>query len=305
MLCDSSPFRSRIRCLTSDMANVRQIDFILLDDLFEMHSGYVLDFSNKTFAAFFAEELNIDIDHPAYQDRGTSKANRLRCFLQKSDTASVVRTLRALWEYREATRMARRLEEAVPNAEGRLLELMNRLEGKPSPAPATQPPPAFDRDKLLQLRGEFGSMMTMQPQARGYAFEKFLKQLFTFYGMDARSPFRLRGEQIDGSFVLGAEIYLLEAKWQNAQSGNEDLHAFHGKVEQKAAWTRGLFVSYSGFTAEGLYAFGRGKRVICADGLDIYDALNREIPFNKVLDAKVRRAAETGESFVPVRDLFP
>jgi hypothetical protein len=287
------------------MANVRQIDFILLDDLFEMHSGYVLDFSNKTFATFFAEELNIDIDHPAYQERGTSKANRLRSFLQKADADSVVRTLRALWEYREATRMARRLDEVIPNAEGRLLELVNRLEGQTSPAPTTKPAQAFDRDKLLQLRGEFGSMMAMAPQPRGYAFEKFLKQLFTFFGMDARNPFRLQGEQIDGSFVLGSEIYLLEAKWQNSHAGIGELHAFHGKVEQKAAWTRGLFVSYTGFSPDGLAAFGRGKRVVCADGLDIYDALNREIPFNKVLDSKVRRAAETGESFVPVRDLFP
>jgi len=286
------------------MANVRQIDFILLDDLFEMHSGYVLDFSNKTFAAFFAEELNIDIDHPAYQERGTSKANRLRCFLQKADPASAVRTLQALWDYREAIGTARGREETVPKAGGRFLELLNRIQGRPS-SPVEKPAPAFDREKVLQLAGEFGGMMTMAPHARGYAFEKFLKQLFTFYGLEARSAFRLQGEQIDGSFVLGAETYLLEAKWQNQQVAIGELHTFHGKLEQKAAWTRGLFVSYSGFSPDGLYAFGRGKRVICADGLDIYDALNRQIPFNKVLESKVRRAAETGESFVAVRDLFP
>jgi hypothetical protein len=287
------------------MANVRQIDFMLLDSLFEMHSGYVLDFSNKTFAAFFAEELNIDIDHPAYHDRGTSKANRLRCFLQKTDPASAVRTLRALWEYREAMLAAHGREEPVSNAEGRLLELINRIEGRPAQAPAAKPQPAFDREKLLELRGQYGALMMLQPQERGYAFERFLKELFTFYGMEARSAFRLQGEQIDGSFVLGSEIYLIEAKWQNKQADIGDLHTFHGKVEQKAAWARGLFISYSGFSPEGLHAFGRAKRVICADGLDIHEAMNREIPFNKVLEAKVRRAAETGYSFVPIRDLFP
>src|SRR5688572_25121762 len=102
------------------MANVRTIDFILLDDIFEMQSGYVLDFSNKTFAAFFADELNIDIDSPAYQDRGTSKGNRLRCFLQKVDPKTAARALRALWEYREAVRQRMRREESVPNAHGRL-----------------------------------------------------------------------------------------------------------------------------------------------------------------------------------------
>ena len=78
--------------------------------------------------------------------------------------------------------------------------------------------------------------------------------------------------------MLGNETYLLEAKWQGAQCGNGDLHAFHGKVEQKAAWARGLFISYSGFTEEGLDAFGRGKRVICMDGWDLSEALSEHAP---------------------------
>jgi restriction endonuclease Mrr len=88
-------------------------------------------------------------------------------------------------------------------------------------------------------------------------------------------------------------------------TGVADLHTFHGKLEQKAAWTRGLFVSNSGFTEDGLAAFGRGKRVICMDGLDLHDTMHREIPLNHVLDRKVRRAAETGSPFARVRDLFP
>jgi hypothetical protein len=142
-------------------------------------------------------------------------------------------------------------------------------------------------------------------QARGYAFESFLKTLFNKFGLEARDPFRLRGEQIDGSFLLGSDTYLLEAKWQNAPSGIDHLHTFHGKIEQKAAWARGLLISYSGFSEDGLHAFGRGKRVICMDGYDLYEALTRELPLNQVLERKVRRAAETGLAFVRVRDLFP
>ena len=97
----------------------------------------------------------------------------------------------------------------------------------------------------------------------------------------------------------------MEAKWQDAPTSVADLHTFHGKVEQKAAWARGQFVSHSGFTDDGLVAFGRGKKVICMDGLDIYETLSRELPLNHVLERKVRRAAETGSPFVRVRDLFP
>jgi restriction endonuclease Mrr len=105
--------------------------------------------------------------------------------------------------------------------------------------------------------------------------------------------------------VLQGETYLIEAKWQATPTGVADLHTFHGKLDQKAAWTRGLFVSNSGFTEDGLIAFGRGKRVICMDGLDLFDTLSRELPLNHVLESKVRRAAETGFPFARVRDLFP
>ena len=41
---------------------------LVVDDLFDMHGGYVLNFSDRTFATFFAEELNIDIDeHPVFR----------------------------------------------------------------------------------------------------------------------------------------------------------------------------------------------------------------------------------------------
>ena len=96
----------------------------------------------------------------------------------------------------------------------------------------------------------------------------------------------------------------MEAKWQSQATGVGDLHNFHGKIEQKAAWTRGLFVSNSGLTEDGVAAFGRGKRIICRDGYDLYETLNREIPLNEVLERKVRQAAETGSPFVRVRDLF-
>ncbi len=98
---------------------------------------------------------------------------------------------------------------------------------------------------------------------------------------------------------------MLEAKWHGQPIGVAELHTFHGKIEQKAAWARGLFVSNSGFTEQGLAAFGRGKRIICMDGLDLYEMLERELLLTHVLERKVRRAAETGSAFVRVRDIFP
>ncbi|BAK76725.1 protein of unknown function [Pseudogulbenkiania sp. NH8B] len=288
------------------MPNIRSLDMKLVDDLFEMGSGYVLDFSDRTMAVFFAEELNVDINDPAYREQGTSKAKRLRCYLNKVELAASIKALKALWEYREATRQGAGREEWVPNAEGRFLSLLNRIQGKPDQmaAQGEPPKPAFDRPKLVALKQRLINLAALEPQPRGYAFETWLRDMFDLFGLAAREPFRLRGEQIDGSFVLQGETYLVEAKWQSAPTGAADLHAFHGKIEQKAAWTRGLFVSNSGFTPEGLAAFGKGKRVICMDGLDLYETLDRELPLNHVLERKVRRAAETGLPFERVRDLF-
>jgi hypothetical protein len=82
------------------MINIRPIDMTVLDDLFDMNDGYVLNFSDRTFTRFFADELNIDIDDSAYAQNGSSKAKRLRCFLQMVDQPTIVRTLNALWESR-------------------------------------------------------------------------------------------------------------------------------------------------------------------------------------------------------------
>lgn len=240
------------------MSNIRQIDMMFLDDIFEMNSGYVLNFSDRTFAQFFAEELNIDINDSVYAQNGNSNGKRLRSFLQIIDKPTVVKTLKALWEYREALRQRTNQTDTVTNANGRLLELVNMLEGKAvnTSFAGNAPIPAFNLSKLAHLKTELVTISQLAPQARGYAFEKFLKELFDVYELAAQDPFRLHGEQIDGSFQLANETYLLGAKWQNQVTGVADLHTFHGKIEQKAAWTRGLFVSNSGFKDVGLAAFG-------------------------------------------------
>ena len=291
------------------MSNLRTIDLQLADRLvdFVRGRGYVLDFSDATFSSFFAADLDIDIDDPSYAEDGGSKGKRLKCLLRKVDDRTAIRVLQALWEYRSEYLLRSGADDPVKNAEGTHLALLRRLGGHVGGAqgPQEAPKPAFDSSKLSALSAEMLRLAELTPQERGYAFEAFLRSLFDAYSLKAREPFRNRGEQIDGSFELGNETYLVEAKWQQVITGAAELHAFHGKVLEKAAWARGVFISYAGFTGDGLHAFGRGKRVICMDGLDIHDTLSRQLPLDAVLDRKVRRAAEPGIPFLPVRDLFP
>lgn len=287
---------------------IRAIDFRLIEELFDMSSGYVLDFTNPTFSQFFSDELGIDIDDPRYSAEGSSKAKRLRYYLRVSDAQARVCVLTALWQYRSACRRRSGLEESFPNAENEFQDLLKRMGGtqfdtsdSPSRSSSSaQPDPAA----LEQLKLTLLEVSRLEPQARGYAYEGFLNQLFAVNGLAPRGSFRIVGEQIDGSFELGGETYLLEAKWQGMKTGAGDLRAFNGKVEDKAAWSRGLFVSESGFTDDGLKAFGSGKRVVCMDGLDMYEMLDRGLAFADVMSRKVRRAAETGNPFERVRDLY-
>ncbi|WP_406833579.1 restriction endonuclease [Morganella morganii] len=101
-----------------------------------------------------------------------------------------------------------------------------------------------------------------------------------------KGAFRLKGEQIDGSFLLNNETYLVEAKWHSTKTGNADLHAFHGKLDQKISWARGVFISWAGFTKSGLDAWGRGKKVICVSGYDLVLMLKNNISFRMLMEEK-------------------
>lgn len=52
----------------------------ILEKLFQMHSGYVLNFVDRTFRDFFWDNVKCDINDKKYYAKGTSKANRFRCF---------------------------------------------------------------------------------------------------------------------------------------------------------------------------------------------------------------------------------
>jgi hypothetical protein len=148
---------------------------------------------------------------------GISKAKRLRYFLKISDSTTRVRVLTALWEYRCDQQRRKRLQEQIPDAKSEFDRLIARLGGShsnnPSVSPTTKPAGlALDARVSTELKSRLIQITTMSPQPRGYEFERFLKTLFDTNDLGARASFRLTGEQIDGSFQLLGETYLLDAK---------------------------------------------------------------------------------------------
>lgn len=304
------------------MSGLGTIDVDMILDLFKgsRGPGYVLEFSDPRFAQFMREVAAVDIEAARYHtlDPSTgrrvrvSKGKRLRAFLASAPEPTVVKVLNALWQYR-ARYVDEGLYAPVPDGGERLAQVIRSLYGRPvdgmgrASTPSARPDtvhPEPSASRIAELLGEFQSIMQLDPQPRGYAFEAFLKAVFDAWGMQARRGWRNTGEQIDGSFLLGGEVYLVEAKWQATPSNAAALHAFQGKLEAGAEWTRGLFVSYSGFTPEALPAFV-SRRVILMDGLDLYEALSRQLCMRTVVAEKVRRFSETRRPYVLVRELFP
>jgi hypothetical protein len=69
----------------------KRSDMRIFDDAFNMHGGYVLDFSDRTFAEFFEDEFGIEIYQDKYRFNGSSKAKR-QCH-GNSDSSAVRRRL--------------------------------------------------------------------------------------------------------------------------------------------------------------------------------------------------------------------
>lgn len=284
------------------MSSLTHIEKQKLERELGMESGYVLAFSNRTFEEFFREVVGVQIYDSRFDLGSGSKSNRMRAFWQVATDEQLRLLFSGLLEGWDIYSNA-----PMPDSARILIQqILTKLGGVSVDSNLQQEDDvdALEEGISKRLISRLLEVTSLPPQKRGYEFEIFLKELFDAYGLSARASFRLTGEQIDGSFVMHNETYLLEAKWQNSPTGVADLHTFEGKLGEKASWSRGLFISSSGFSSEGLQAFGRGKRIVCMDGFDLSEMLRRRLPFVKVLEAKVRRAAETGCPFVSVRDLF-
>lgn len=81
------------------MSDLKTKDKQILESLFQMGGGYVLDFSDRTISEFFDDELNIDIYDEKYNYASGSKANRMRGFWKEASNELVSESITKLIEY--------------------------------------------------------------------------------------------------------------------------------------------------------------------------------------------------------------
>lgn len=110
------------------MSDLTAIDKRKLERVLLMQSGYVLNFSNRSFAGFVLDSTGVDIDDPRFLCEGGSKANRLRAFWKLEDNHKVAKLLGDFFEAwdelkgygspeqppEDCLQIVRRLKESAP-----------------------------------------------------------------------------------------------------------------------------------------------------------------------------------------------
>lgn len=154
-------------------------------------------------------------------------------------------------------------------------------------------------EKLDSLKREFIELATSSDaQQRGYKLEKLLNELFKLFNLFPKEAYKVRGEQIDGSFTFDSTDYLLEAKWQKYQVNASDLYIFGSKISGKLKNTLGLFVSIDGFSKDSTETGSPVlKSMILMDGMDLMMILDGRIRLDEMILKKRRHASDTGEIF--------
>src|ERR1035437_4870001 len=156
--------------------------------------------------------------------------------------------------------------------------------------------------ELVQLKEQFLQLSAEADRNKaGIALEGLLNKLFLLYELSPRAPFRVTGEQIDGSFVLEGEVYLDEAKWEKTALPEADLFVFRGKIEVKSTFTRGVFIALNDVTDVARAAITRGKSpsFFVMNGYDLMMVLSEAIGLTEFLKKRVRLLAEEGRVCVP------
>jgi len=277
------------------------LDFIEKRNISQLlnRGGYVLDFTDAKYKQFVIEKTGIDL-HSKY---GLSKGKNLEAIITNENDITVGKLLLELLRYMQAIGWVNEKNLTLFND---CVKIGNKLIGreikitvpKQIQTQAQVAETTFDFQKYLEgLKSLIN--FTDTPQSRGYAFEKYLNELFKANKLKPKGAFKIQGEQIDGSFVLRNDIYLLEAKWVSEQINKANLVVFNNKVSSKSGFTRGLFISYSGYTEEALNTLSNGitVNIILMTVQELYMSLESKMQLDEILWKKARALAEEGKYY--------
>jgi hypothetical protein len=276
------------------MANLTFNEKQLIESVFGMNSGYVLNFSNREFEEFMSDVVQYKI-YSKYP--GLSKAKMLRQFLKDEPDTYVGKAIIMLINYMSDNNLVNVDKKEKVD---KLYDLGKRLLGKnqtqkaPTQQKAQNPKvTTVDFDSLNKSLLDLEKILN--PQTRGFEFEKYLNKLFNAFGLEPHAAYRTEYDQIDGSFVLDGNTVLIEAKYRKNLIPKDDLILFSKKIELKSHFAKGLVISYSLIEEKTVdYFTDRSSRFIVLTVDELFIMCHNKISLLNVLQSKFRFLDEKG-----------
>lgn len=273
----------------------------LIERVFGMGSGYVLNFSNREFEEFMKDVVSYNI----YQKYpGLSKAKMLRRFIEDESDTYVGKMIILLINYMRANSLDKSISQEDIN---KLYELGQIKLGK---NPINQKKTQKSDNKACEINFEFlkNALLNIDKkqtqQQKGYAFASYLKELFDAFGLDARPSYCTANDQIDGSFFLNGNTVLIEAKYR-AEITKDDLLLFSNKVEAKSPFTKGVFVTLSSPSNKTLeYFYDKSSRIVLVTVQELYLLCENKGSLIDILNKKFRYLEETGHIYRHIMNLL-
>lgn len=168
------------------MSDLTFTEKVKLEKQFQMISGYVLDFSNRTFVEFVLDSTGREIYDDKYERGSGSKANRLRAFWEKEPNHVAGKLISDLLEYSRPTQ---------GGSDNSLFEECRRIaarlaQGAPVEALDAITPEGNDRGFEVLAKAVRDSIEKNEPEAG-------LDRLHTFVTKLVRTLSERRGIKID------------------------------------------------------------------------------------------------------------
>ncbi|MFZ3080969.1 MAG: hypothetical protein WA109_14925 [Bellilinea sp.] len=302
------------------MPKLTTFEKLSFEKLFGMETGYVIDFSNRTFGEFILENVGIDIFQLKYAYTSGSKANRLRAFWSKEDNLLVGKLLLRLLEYWKIRKNLN--NQIITLSEKDLYEkcvivaenLLNNNPNKNSNHQEFELIKKKERESnkeyqlnlLLKMFDDLS--ISSDYQTRGFLLQDLLNKLFLLYEISVSKSFQRNegGEQIDGAFSLQGWYYLIECKWTKKLADIRELDSLLGKVNRSGKQAMGLFLSIDGWSENVPYLLKQNpqKCIILMEGYDLRNVLNGTIDLIKLLTAKITKLSLDSEPYLSVKEIM-
>lgn len=241
------------------MPSLTTNDKQILEKLFQMGSGFVLNFSDRAIGEFFHDDIGVNIFDQKYNYASGSKANRLRGFWQVADDALIGKSIDKLVEYIDSQLLLENLkkEDFSPELIRLAREIAARLQGRK--APARTVPDTTEREFISR---EFGTI-SIEKVGLDSAISGVLKQRIDEIGkcLTAGAPLAvifLCGSTLEG-MLLG--VACLKPKEFNQSSVSPKDQS--GKAKPFQDWTLHNFINVArdlNLVGEDVKKFSHGLR---------------------------------------------